>query len=182
MIWQSNGNDKAAAHTGKFPADVIQQPVHQLVADKGPGGVGEGGGQARCPDGLHHGLYRQRGKTGGLSARDYGLVTGLIALVIGDGRVRDVDGHALRRDLAPPRRLPHADHSVRPVQAHALHHGLDRERENRGYFKPNQLRPGRGLHQFHGLPRRVDALPAEGVKAGKQYFHLFSSKYRELFF
>ena len=76
--------DKAAADIREFLMDIIEDPVHHMVADIGSGGVGQTGRISGVLDGLDHGLHGKIAEVRGIPIRKYRLVNGLVSFVIGD--------------------------------------------------------------------------------------------------
>ncbi len=63
--------------------DIIEDPVHHMVADIGSGGVGQTGRISGVLDGLDHGLHGKIAEVRGIPIRKYRLVNGLVSFVIG---------------------------------------------------------------------------------------------------
>ena len=158
--------DKAAPDGGEAVVDMIQQSIHQVVAHIGSCSVGHLSGNAFLSDGLHHGLDGQGGKIGVFPLGEYRLIHRLIALVIGDAGVPQIDGHPFGADGLPPSRLADAHHHIGPFLLHGLAHPFNGLAEHTGDDFLYHLGARNGFRQaFHDLLGRIDGLSAEGLKA-----------------
>ena len=154
--------------------DLLHDPVEQVVADEGSGGVADRGGDPGHADGFGHFFHRQVGETGGGSAGGDGDVLGLVALVVGDGGVVQVHGHPFKGDLEAAAGLAHADDGVGSDAGGFGVGQLLGGPENRGDQElmepvgaPVLFQPG------DHLPGGVDGRAAKGIECGKQNIHGF---------
>ncbi len=90
----------------------MQQAVHQVVADEGTGGVGYAGGDAGGPDVFYHGFDGERGKVGRGPVRTNGLVDRLVAFIVLDSGVINVDGDPFRGQVVLAAGLADAEDRV----------------------------------------------------------------------
>src|SRR6185312_5514312 len=93
------------------------------------------------------------------------------ARVVRDARVDHVDRDALQRNAVPAARQADRDRDARFVPAHRAPQGGQRAIEFAGQFRDRHAVAfdGGAAERAHGLPRRVDRLPAEWREAGQQY-------------
>ena len=159
--------DKTAPDVGEFLFYVVEDAVHNMVADVGSRAVGENGRVTGVFDGLHHSFYGKIRKIGGGAVGKNRLVDGLVSLVIRDPGVGDIDGHPLRGYAEPAARLSDADNKIRLQLFHFLvdfldgfaHHGWDLHFYDLGACDGV-------LHCLYRLPGGIDRLPSEGVESG----------------
>ena len=161
------------AHPGAGPGEVGQQPVEGVVADEGPGGVGDFPGQARVHDGSRHGGHGDGGENAVGTAGEDGGLHREIPGVVGDGGGGHVDGDALGGDGIPAPGLADAEDHIGLIRLGGGQDSVRGGRENGGDLQLRQTILPDGIRKTaHGLPGGIDGLPAEGVKTGdEQVFH-----------
>ena len=97
---------------------------------------------------------------------------GLVALVVGDAAVRDVDADPLHGDLAAPAGLADGDDNIRLNRRDLLPDHRDGFPADSGHFQFDDIRAGNGVRQpLDGFNGRIDRFAAEGIKACDKYFH-----------
>src|SRR6185437_11155499 len=150
----------------------IHGGVEDVVADEGAGAVR----YRRRQTGLAHlgdaRLDRQGREIGRRAFAHHRPVDRLLAVVVADARVLDVDRHPLEAELGAAARLPHAQHDV----------GLDlvdrRPQHNRRAGVGGRQLDGVDrdpvhppLQAAHGKDRRIDLVAAERIEPGDQCLH-----------
>ena len=111
---------------------VVQQTVQQIIAYKSTGTVGHG---SRDPGGLYgsgHCGYRNRREVGGWAMGIYKFTPGLIAVIVGDPGIPDVDCDPLRRDGAAAAGLTDAKDGVRLYPGSLVQHPFTCKGEDSG--------------------------------------------------
>src|SRR5262245_9796871 len=101
---------EAAARLTRRALQRVHQGVENVVADEGAGGVGHRGGQSLLAQRGHAGLDRQGGEIGRGAIFHHGPVDRLLAVIVPDARILQVDRHAFEAELAAAARLSHAQH------------------------------------------------------------------------
>lgn len=92
----SKGNmDKATDFSGKFSIDHIEDLVHNMVANKGSGWIGDRWRESFCFNGFHHRLDWQAGEVSGLAISLDGAVNGLVAFIVFNPSIINIDGYPL---------------------------------------------------------------------------------------
>ena len=163
---------KPAGHLRAEAGEVMQDPVHQMVADIGSGGVGNARRDARSLNGFDHGLDWEGCKIRGSPIGGNRLIDGLVALVVRDPGVIDVDGDALRRQMEAAACLADAEHRVRLFPVNGGADGFNGLAENHRHRALYDLCPGNFIrNQGDGFLRGIDGLAAEGLKGCDQDFH-----------
>lgn len=85
--------DEASPDRPLLIGNGMEHPVHQMVADKGAGGIGNTAGKPKLADCIHHRLDRERREVGRRPIVGDASVDGLVAFVVGDPCIIDVDRH-----------------------------------------------------------------------------------------
>ena len=163
---------KPAANGWVKAGEMMQHPVHQVVADIRPGGVGKACRDARSLNCLDHGLDWKGCKIRGCPFGGNGPIHRLVAVVIRDPGVIDIDGDALRGQAEASARLADAEHRIRVFPVNGGTHGFNRLAEDHRHRTLYNLCVGNSVpHQGDGFLRGVDGLAAEGLKGCDQDFH-----------
>ena len=110
--------DKPALYAGEFLVNIIKNPIHHMVADVGPGGIGKRRRVSGVLYGLHDRLYRKIGEVSGLAVLKDGEIDGLVALVVRDFKIVDVYRCTLGRRAEPAACLPDCNHNIRFFLGH----------------------------------------------------------------
>gem|GEM_PF-4952124 len=159
--------DKAHAH-GSIMV-VMQQGIEQIIAHKRARRVGHAARQAGLRNGACHFPHRHGGKVRRRSVLGAGNILRLQARVVRDGGIAQVNGHHLGRDRRAAARLPHAQDDIGMQRLRLLDGALRRQPKHRGHLQSVHDAIAHARRQAgYRLPGRIDALPAEGVKAGDQ--------------
>ncbi len=157
--------DKAAADIREFLMDIIEDPVHHMVADIGSGGVGQTGRISGVLDGLDHGLHGKIAEVRGIPIRKYRLVNGLVSFVIGDPGIGDVDGYPLRRYAEPAACLADAYDHIRLELLHLFMDPFDGSADYGRDLHGDDLCPGDLISDtFYGLPGRIYGFAAKRIE------------------
>ena len=84
------------ANLGVCTCEMMEQGIEGIVADEGTGAIGNGAGKTCIVNSLCHGSYGDSGKIGSGAVGCDKLSQGLIACVVGDPGIPDIDSNALR--------------------------------------------------------------------------------------
>lgn len=148
---------EAAPHVRIVFCHVMQNAVHQMVADKGTGGIGNGSRQTGLPDFGSHSLDRQIGKICGGTVPANGSVNGLIAFIIRNPGIIQVNGYPLRSQIMPSAGLTDAQNHIRLLRFHFFRHHIHRLPEHRGDHQFDNLHITDPIcHQPDSFQCRVD--------------------------
>ena len=97
----------------------------------------------------------------------------MVARVVWDAGIGDVDGHPLGADGIPAARLADADHHIGPLLFHSLPHSFDGSAKDTRHDAAHHLGASHLLGQpFHDLLGRVHCLAAKRLKTCDQYLHV----------
>jgi hypothetical protein len=122
--------------------------------------------------GRDHRLDRQRAEVGRRAVLPDRLVDRLVALVVGDAPVVDVDRDPLRADREPSARLPDADDGIGIVHQHGVAHDIaDPVEHDRDLHLDDLAVADRVGQSADGLPRGVEGFFLEGLEARDQDLH-----------
>ncbi|MNO76523.1 hypothetical protein D3C76_675970 [compost metagenome] len=141
-----------------------------MVADIGPGAVGDGGGQPRLTQCQHHGLDGQGGEIGRRAIRHYGPVDGLSPGVIRDAGVIQIDGDPLQTEFAAPPRLTHRQHQHGLMLCQfGLQLRQGQVEDAAQSHRPDQMlfTEVLAIESPDRLPGRVERLATEGLETGQ---------------
>src|SRR5918993_2981149 len=173
LLWRVWHVDETAPLAGELPIDHVQHLVHDVIADVSAGGIREHRWHSRSLHRGDHRLDRQRAEVGRWAVLTDGLVDRLVAVVVGDAAVVDVDGDSLGADREPPARLPDAHDRVGVVLHHGGAHNVANPVEDDRDLHLDDLALADSVRQSaDGLPRWVEWLVLEGLETGDQYLHL----------
>ena len=165
LLGQVGDMEEAYAHMGSRVA--VQQGVQHVVTYEGACGVGYGGGDAVCLDGIGHGHDRDGGEIpGGPVGEDKGP-TGLIAFIVRNSGIPDVDGDTLGSHGGPAAGLPDAKNHIRLKFPGGFQNRSRGFAENSGDQKLVQRVFSDGIGKpLYRLPSGIDIRSAEGIKSG----------------
>lgn len=157
--------DKAAADIREFLLYVVEDTVHNVVADICPCRVGENGRISGVFDGLYHCLYGKIAEICRVSVLEDGDVDWLVALIVRNPCIGDIDCHALRCDGEPSSGLADAEHDIRLLGTYAVVDFLNGFVDDGGNLQFYDLGPGDLIRkQLDSLPGRIDGFAAERVE------------------
>ncbi len=163
---------KAAPDMGVVVGKCVEYAVHQVIADKSTSGIGYAGRDAGGADILHHGLDRKGRKVGRCAVRTDYLINGLIAFVIRDSGVVNIDGNPLWSQIILTAGLTDTKNSIRLFFGDR---GIDRINgfaEYRGHCESDNLDIIKLFRkQFHCLQGRIDGLLVKRAECCEKDFH-----------
>ena len=164
---------------------LVEGREHHVVAHERAGGVGEGCRDPRGGDRRGHRLHGKSGEVRGGGARDDRVVEGLIADVVGDPRVREVDGDPLRGEGRPSAREADGNDDIGGVRVDQRADAVGGRGElHRQHVDDEPRRPRPPLRdEAHGIPGRVGRIAGEGLEAreedrGHPFLHTRSNSAR----
>ena len=96
-----------------LPLQLVQQTVHDVIADEGAGSLRHRGRDPAIAQRADDRFDRQGAEPRGRPAVDDRRVDGLLAFVIGDTRIIDVNRHTFDADIDPAAGLSHRDNQLR---------------------------------------------------------------------
>lgn len=159
--------DKTASHLS-LTLQPVQQAVHDVVADEGAGGLRHRGRDPAIAQRADDRFDRQGAEPRRWPAVDDRRVDGLLAFVIGDTRIIDVDRHTFDADIDPTAGLPHRDNQLR---LQVLYRRV--KRRQRLAKHAGKLPGGHRLASnhsavklLHHFPGRVHRLAVKGFETG----------------
>jgi hypothetical protein len=159
------------APVGAARVEQVHEPIEDVVADEGPRGLRDVSREARRAQRRDCGLDGQCAPVSDGAALDDGAIDRLLAGVVGDARVVDVDGDALERDAVAASGLTRADHEHRIVRLDLAAEHVHRLAEHAGQAARDDARAAdlRALEALDREPRGVDRLTAERFEAREEH-------------
>ena len=172
LIGDEGHVNEAAAALREFFGNRIKHAIHEVIADEGSGGIGNGCGKILGLDAFDHGFDRQGGEIGVSAIGKDRLVDRLLSFVVRNTGIIKIDRHTFRSQLKATTGLAHAEHGIRFMLSHGFLHRFNRLMENGRHFKLNQLsRKVFRFNKFDGFQSRIDFFTPEGIKGCEQNFH-----------
>ena len=153
---------------------MMEQGIEGVIADKGTGGVGDSAGETGVTDGLRHGGYRNRSKIGGGAFGDYKFAHRLVACIVLNPGIPDIDGDPLWRDSCTAGGDAHAQDHMGIKFGGSSQNSLGGGAENCGQHALAKGKAADLIGQLgNGHPGGIFFIPAEGIKAGDEqaFFH-----------
>ena len=166
--------DEAAAGVREFMCQLIQQMVHQVVADIGAGCVGNSSRNAVVHHLFDHGFNRNGSKVSSRSVFVDGFALRSIALVVREAAwaVLAVDGNTLNVHRGATTSLSDQNHDVRVFTANDFMDGFAAFAEyNRDFFFDNLCAADFVRQQANSLKRRVHFFFTKWLETGNNNFH-----------
>ena len=160
---------------------AVQEGVEGVITDESAGGVGDLARETCVSDGLSHVGHGDGGEIGRGAVGGDGDLGGLVALVIGDPGVPEIDGNPFWGDGGTSAGLTDAEDHIGVDFLGDFQHGLGCEAEDGGNFQLMYMEVADGVRQeLYGFPCGVDGLAAEGVETGDEQslFHNQHLKWR----
>ena len=169
LLWDVGHMDEAYLHG--CVGIAVKQSIHHIVAHECPCRIGHRCGDTGLADPLSHFFHRNCGKIGRRSLRVYHFSPGLLAGVIGDPGIPDVDGDPLRCHRLPATGLAHTQYHIRLHLFRLFQYCFGGCAEYCGdHFFVNLKVPCLIRQPFHRQPGGIDGRPTKGIKAGDQQF------------
>ena len=182
-LFRQVGDVDEAGGDGRFAlrGEVVQQAVEQVVADVGASRVGDTGRDALRLDVRDHFLDRQRCPVGDRAASDDGFINRLVAFVVGDTEVVDIDADAFHRDVRAAARLTDGNDGIGLHFFNRRLHGFQRLKTHHRDFPRDDFVAvdSFALQAFRHFQRGVDGFAVEGLEAGNQQFFHGLPRYSE---
>ena len=138
-----------------------------MIADEGSGCVGDAGGKACLTDVLHHSFDRKIGKIGRSTVLIDRQIDRLVAFVVFDTGIVEIDGYAFRGDVVASAGLADAEHCVWFLFCNGSSYGSDGFAEDGRNLKLYHLYVSDFFRdQLYGFQSRIDFVSAKGIKCG----------------
>ena len=122
-------------YLGVAAVEVVQQSIERIVTHKSAGAIGNGGGELQSADVFCHFFYWDSRKIGGWAVGVNKFTMGLVACIIGDAGVSDIDGNALRCDGGSAAGLTDAQNQIRLDFCGHIQNFFGGNAENCGYLQ-----------------------------------------------
>ena len=160
--------DKPAPHL-ILSLQLVQQTVHDVIADEGAGSLRHRGRDPAIAQRADDRFDRQGAEPRGRPAVDDRRVDGLLAFVIGDTRIIDVNRHTFDADIDPAAGLSHRDNQLRLQVFNRRVQRRQRLAKHAGKLPGNHRLTSNHctVKLLHHFPGRVHRLAVKGFKTGE---------------
>ena len=158
-------NEPTTAHIALL-LQKTHQPVKEVIAHERSRAVRDVGRNLDLPHRPNHAPDGQGGPVGRGPPLDHGLVHGLVAVVVRDAVIVNIDSHPLDSDLVAPARLAESDNHSGVLACYGRAKYLDRTKACRGDLLSDDAVPLQMFttHEPEQLTSGVDGLAAEGIE------------------